>query len=586
MFSFRKIFKYLWVFIRPYRLAFFSMFFFIMLRISFSLLLIPYIYKSIIDILSNSIIDTANRVHVALLFLIPMAVGFVVSSIVNRYREYVLIRFMNHAIKNIYDFSFFKIANHSYRFYSDNFIGSLVAKIKRLVRAFEVIINTILGTFWFITILIISSAVVLYFQSKVLALYLIIWSLMYAFFVLLFVRQKIKLDMAKAAADSLITGVLSDSLTNILNIKTFSAFKNEFVYFQKFSTSLRDHRYAAARFTMFRSYFQAFLMVVFQVFILYTMINLWAAGEITLGVFVLTYVYLFTIIDRIWDLSEGTTNFMEAMSDVKEVVDIFEAEVEVKNIENPEPCGIKDGQIEFKNVSFGYTEDTDVLSNFNLSIKKGERIGLVGHSGSGKSTITKLLLRFVDVDSGEILIDGQNITHITQDDLRNNISYVPQESILFHRSIKENIGYSKSDSTEEEIRKAARLAHADEFIVKLSKGYETLVGERGIKLSGGERQRVAIARAMLKDAPIIMLDEATSSLDSVSERYIQDAFNELMKGKTVIVIAHRLSTIQKMDRIIVLDNGKIIEEGTHNELLKNNSTYADLWSHQTGSYIN
>ena len=209
----------------------------------------------------------------------------------------------------------------------------------------------------------------------------------------------------------------------------------------------------------------------------------------------------------------------------------------------------------------------------------------MGPSGAGKTTITKLLLRFADVQQGPIIIDGQDIRKITQDDLRSNISYISQEPILFHRSIRDNIAYSKPNATEEEIFEVARKAHAHDFIEKLPKSYDTLVGERGVKLSGGERQRVAIARAMLKDSPILLLDEATSSLDSISESYIQDAFNELMKGKTTIVIAHRLSTVQKMDKIIVLDNGKIVEEGTHQELLAKNGFYSDLWNHQTGGFL-
>jgi len=239
----------------------------------------------------------------------------------------------------------------------------------------------------------------------------------------------------------------------------------------------------------------------------------------------------------------------------------------------------------FKDVFFEYNFNQDVLTNFSLDIAPGERIGIVGHSGAGKSTITKLLLRSNDVTSGTISIDGQDIRNVTQDDLRGVISYVPQEPILFHRPIKENIAYSKPNASNEEIIEVAKKAHADEFISRLSDNYDTLVGERGVKLSGGERQRVAIARAMLKDSPILMLDEATSSLDSVSESLIQDAFNELMKNKTTIVIAHRLSTIQKMDRIIVLNEGEIVEQGTHKELLEKDGVYADLWNHQTGGFL-
>ena len=304
-----------------------------------------------------------------------------------------------------------------------------------------------------------------------------------------------------------------------------------------------------------------------------------------MGVFVLVQSYLFSLFDILWNLGRSLGRATEAMTDMQEVVDIFDTPIDIANPNNPEILEMKEGNIEFKNVSFTYKGGISVLQDFNLIIKPGERIGLVGHSGAGKSTITKLLLRFADALEGSIVIDNQDIKNVTQNDLRKVISYVPQEPILFHRSIKENIAYSKPDATKEEIIEVAKKAHAHEFIEKLPQGYDTLVGERGIKLSGGERQRVAIARAMLKDSPILMLDEATSSLDSISEHYIQDAFNELMKGKTTIVIAHRLSTIQKMDRIIVLDKGKIVEQGTHKELLELNGSYAELWNHQTGGFL-
>jgi ATP-binding cassette subfamily B protein len=270
---------------------------------------------------------------------------------------------------------------------------------------------------------------------------------------------------------------------------------------------------------------------------------------------------------------------------LEEVVDIFDLEYDITDPKNPEKLKVAEGKIVFENISFAYKGGIPVFKDFSMSINPGERIGIVGHSGAGKSTITKLLLRFTDVTSGAILIDGQDIRNITQNDLRSTIAYVPQESILFHRTIRENIAYSRPDATDEEIEVVAAKAHSDEFIEKLPQGYETLVGERGVKLSGGERQRIAIARAMLKNAPILVLDEATSSLDSVSEGYIQDAFTELMKGKTTLVIAHRLSTIQKMDRIVVLDHGNIVEMGTHRELITKSGIYADLWNRQSGGFI-
>jgi ATP-binding cassette subfamily B protein len=226
-----------------------------------------------------------------------------------------------------------------------------------------------------------------------------------------------------------------------------------------------------------------------------------------------------------------------------------------------------------------------VFNGLKLQIQPGQRVGLVGHSGSGKSTVTRLLLRFLDVQGGQILIDGQNIQHITQDDLRDNIAYIPQEPLLFHRSLMDNIGYGRENATKEEVYRVSKLAYADTFIQKLPETYDTLVGERGIKLSGGEKQRVSIARAMLTKAPILILDEATSALDSKSEKLITKALDELMKGRTTIVIAHRLSTIRKMDRILVMKDGEIIEDGTHEELLSKKGEYAELWDHQTGNFL-
>ena len=326
-------------------------------------------------------------------------------------------------------------------------------------------------------------------------------------------------------------------------------------------------------------------MMVLEIVGIYIAIYLWLKGSISTGTVVLIQVYFGSVFGSGWNLGKAITKFSEALTDASEMVRIFETVPSVIDNRICAPCAITKGNIYFDNVSFWYNEKIPVFENFSLEIKAGQKVGLIGYSGSGKTTITKLLLRFFDTQKGRILIDGQNIADIKQDDLRKNITYVPQDPILFHRSLKENIAYSNPEATDEEITEVAKKAHAHEFIFSFPLGYETLVGERGVKLSGGERQRVAIARAMLKKAPILILDEATSSLDSMSENYIRDSFDKLMNGKTAIVIAHRLSTVQKMDRIVVLNKGKIVEDGAHQELLNKKGTYYNLWNHQANGFL-
>jgi len=306
----------------------------------------------------------------------------------------------------------------------------------------------------------------------------------------------------------------------------------------------------------------------------------------SIGIIYLILSYTINITRNLWDVSNATRNFIRVIGDASPMVETLCEDIEIKDPVVPEKLAIKNGAINFRNVTFTHDENIKPLfKKFSLNINPGEQIGLVGKSGSGKTSLTRILLRFSDIDNGEILIDGQNIANITQDELHRSIAYVSQEPILFHRTLRENIAYGKPNATNKEIRRAAEQANATEFIDTLSKGFNTLVGERGIKLSGGQRQRIAIARAILKDAPILILDEATSALDSETEKLIQDALAKLMQGRTCIVIAHRLSTIAKLDKIVVLDKGNIIEEGAHGELLAKDGVYANLWKRQSGGFI-
>ena len=287
------------------------------------------------------------------------------------------------------------------------------------------------------------------------------------------------------------------------------------------------------------------------------------------------------------DIFENTININRVFGDAHEMTIILDMVDDVVDLPGAKELELREAAVSFNGIDFKHKDAKEaIFHDFTLDVKPGERIGLVGMSGSGKTTLTKLLLRFADVDAGEITISGQNIKDITQHSLRKAIAYVPQETSLFHRSIAENIAYGKLDATEEEIKQAAELANAHEFIKDLPEGYETLVGERGVKLSGGQRQRVAIARAILKNAPILVLDEATSALDSESEALIQSALERLMQGRTSIVIAHRLSTVASLDRIVVLENGKIAEQGSHEELLRREGgVYKHLWDRQSGAFM-
>lgn len=577
--------KYLWPIISKFKWMFFGIFVLHAIRMTSSSVILPIFYKKIVDVVSNPNLDQVilkeslyqNIIFIAI--LLPSAWMF------GRSTQYVVSKFQSKVIKNLHDFTFSKLQEHSYTFFANNFSGALVSKSRKFSRAFEVMHDVVVDNFWSSFVVFTSVFIVLFSNSTKIAFAFLMISVFYLIVIFLMSKKKIDYDIAEAKADTKVTAYLADSITNILTVKSSSASNREVEGFKKVTENEALKRLKAWLFGNKVNAIQSAMTMITQVGVTFLTANLWLRGDISAGMFVLVQSYSIAVGHQFWDLGKAMTKFTKGMSDIKEMAEIFDQTPDVLDSANPEPCRIKKGEIEFKDVSFNYQNGTKVFENFSLTIKPGEKVGLVGHSGGGKSTITKLLMRFIDINRGEILIDGQDIRKITQDDLRKNISYISQEPILFHRSIRENIAYSYPEASEEDIINAAKKAYAHEFIEKLKYGYDTKVGERGVKLSGGERQRVAIARAMIKPAPILVLDEATSSLDSISETYIQKAFNDLMKDKTTIVIAHRLSTIQKMDRIIVLDGGRIVEEGSHQDLLKKNGFYASLWNHQTGGFL-
>ena len=379
-------------------------------------------------------------------------------------------------------------------------------------------------------------------------------------------------------------GVIVDIFSNISTTRQYVRTSDEV---ERVKVASEEHRHASSLnwgFTELMLLVNTVILFVFSLGIFYLLVSRWNAGTIGTGDFILILALYSQITGTLLFVGRAFNNTARSFGEIEEGLAEILQPYEITDVEGAGTLSVASGKIEWKNVSFDYGE-REVFTNFDLTIQPGERIGLVGSSGAGKSTFVSLLLRQHELTGGEIEIDGQNIALVTQDSLRRNIAVVPQEPMLFHRSIRENIAYGKPNASEEEIVEVAKKAEANDFILSLKEGYNTLVGERGIKLSGGQKQRVAIARAMLKDAPILVLDEATSALDSESEVAIQRALHALMVGKTVIAIAHRLSTLREMDRIIVLEKGKVVEDGTHETLSKAGGTYARLWEHQAGGFL-
>lgn len=385
-----------------------------------------------------------------------------------------------------------------------------------------------------------------------------------------------------------IHGAVADSLTNNLVVKTFAGEEQEITELSRMTTRFEKLYRKDIGFTVAEGSARVTLMVGVQIASIAFAVHMVMSGNLTVAVAVFLLAYMQRIGSQLFVLGEILNNFDQAFLDAEPMTKMLTTPNVINDAESARNLRLtnKDASITFNATSFNYADDSkSIFENLNITIPAGQKVGLVGHSGAGKTTITQLLLRFYDVTDGSIEVGGHDIRDVSQSSLRQNISYVPQEPLLFHRSLKENIAYGRPNASMDEIIDAARKAHALEFIENLPQGFETLVGERGVKLSGGQRQRIAIARAILKNAPILVLDEATSALDSESEKAIQSALEELMKGKTAIVIAHRLSTIQKMDRILVLEDGKVIEDGAHKNLIKQKGLYAQLWAHQSGGFI-
>ena len=493
-------------------------------------------------------------------------------------------------LKVAYDlatYCFDKVCTQSMRFHSNRFSGSLVSQTNKFVGGYERLFDTLIFSVLWLGISVVASVAILAVRAPLFAIILVAVVLLYTAVATLSYKKVGKLSAKYASAETKQTGQLADSMSNILAVKSYGRESHEKRRYAGFSNATFDAGMNQMRAVIIRDVW--FGLVLIACVVASTMFETFGTKfGMDVATLILIAQYTSMILGNLWDVNNILKSMNRVFGDAHDMTEILDTKDAVKDKAKAKDIQVKKGAIKFNAIRFQHADAPHpIFDDFSLDVKAGERIGLVGLSGSGKTTLTKLLLRFADVSEGKIEVDGQDIKQVKQVSLRENIAYVPQDTALFHRSIAENIAYGKPDANIQEIKRAAELAHADEFIKDLPNGYDTLVGERGVKLSGGQRQRISIARAILKDAPILVLDEATSALDSESEALIQDALNRLMKGRTSIVVAHRLSTIAGMDKIVVLEDGKIMEQGSHEELLKNKrGSYSRLWSRQSGAFLN
>lgn len=473
---------------------------------------------------------------------------------------------------------------HSHSYFSNRFAGALLNKITNVIGALDSLIGDFL---WAYLSTAVTLAVTFYFIFTVDPLSGFIFIGLIATLLSInrfFVQQKMVLSKQVAASGSKLRGVMVDVFSNISAVRQYSARTEEESRVRSLGDAWQILSIKSMLHTERTLALNALILFFFSGSMFYVLIKRWEIGDVSTAEFVFVLALMAQISGMLIFIGRVMTHYARVIGEAEEGLEEIIVPYEIEDEKNLQSLSVTEGSVSFKDVQFTFGEN-NVFKDFNLTIASGQRVGLVGHSGAGKTTFVSLLLRQHDIASGSIEIDGQNIAEVTQDSLREHIAVVPQEPLLFHRTIRENIAYGKPDATNEEVIAVAKKAQAHEFISKLEKGYDTLVGERGIKLSGGQKQRVAIARAMLKDAPILILDEATSALDSESEVAIQSALHTLMEGKTVVAIAHRLSTLREMDRIIVLENGKIIEDGTHESLKAAGGVYQSLWEHQAGGFL-
>ncbi len=548
-------------------------------------LIIPICFKEIVDIISQNWVDKVVMfVWVKLVFLKLSIVMFLIF-ISRRILDYIIPYCYEKIDYNISLEAFSYLHKHSYNFFINNFAWALFKKVWRLISSMQWLFDVLIWNFSIFFVSIVFVIIILVRENSLLWLLFFIW--IFIFVSISIFLNKFRLPYIEKAANenSKVWWIYADTIMNNYNISTFWNLTRECQYIKTALDKWLKLEEISIKKSVLMYTILAVISILGQLLMIYVSIKFWFSWNISVWTFVLVLSFQSNISWQIFSLSNIFWKLWTHIWNSLEMLDILKTPHEIKDIENAKNLEVSKWKIEFKNVLFNYNKDVEVFKDFNLTINPWEKVWIVWASWSWKSSLIKLLFRFYDLKWWNILIDNQDISKVTQDSLRSQISIVPQDTILFHRSLKENIWYSKENPTEEEIISASKKANCHDFISKLKDGYDTLVWERWVKLSGWERQRVSIARAMLQDNKILVLDEATSALDSESEKLIQNALEKLMLNKTMIVIAHRLSTIMKMDRIVVMENGKIIEVWSHKELLEKSWVYKKLWDIQSGGFI-
>lgn len=579
------LFAFIWHFIRQQKYKF--LFLFLTGSVwAVNEALFPYFVKLIVNAVA-ALPPESLSIFAALKFpLLAMAGMWVLMELSMRSQGVLIVYAFPKLRASIRKEVFEYVKSHSHNYFANNFAGTIADKISDLPTSVQNIVEVMLFNFMSIGLSLIASVFLMWHASHYFAAVMLIWMLVHMTAALLFLRHGNKLAKIHAESVTALGGKVVDAITNITNVRLFARAEFESSYLNRYQTEEINKAHKALWHLEYMKAFQGLATLVFMTTMMYLLIQGWREQWVTLGDFSLITMLSFGSIGLLWYMSYQLTFFVREAGKVAAALRLISVKHEIVDAVDAKPLQIERGEIAFRDLNFQYLEGLPVFKDLNLTIPAGQKIGLVGVSGSGKSTLVNLLLRLYEVNSGSICVDGQSVSEVTAGSLRESIAMIPQEPSLFHRTLLENIRYARLDATDDEVVQAAKDAHCHDFIMQTEEGYQSMVGERGIKLSGGQRQRIAIARAILKDSPILVLDEATSALDSITERLIQESLAKLMRGRTTIVIAHRLSTLADMDRLLVFQQGEIVEDGTMVDLLKiKDGAFRKLWEMQADGFI-